>query len=97
MTQKKHNNSGLSLFKAKVYDIFKKQREQMQSTKRETYDRVSRFFPYDAPFYLLPSNETLSKSLIYEDVNTNGANSDSDIEEIKNEVFTTSAFYQSSC
>ena len=70
----------------------------MQSTKRETYDRVSHFFPFDSPYYLLPRNEAISRSLVYEDLNSALAGNDSDIEEIKNEAqLTTSAFYQSSC
>jgi len=67
VTQQKTNNSGLSFFKNKVYDLFKKQREEMQSTKREIYNKISKFFPFDSPYYLYPTNERLISSMNFED------------------------------
>ena len=42
----------------------------MQSSKRCNYDKISKFFPYDSPFYLYPMNELLLGSLVYEDINS---------------------------
>ena len=40
----------------------------MQSTKRQIYDKVSKFFPYDSPYFLFPNNARLDASLIYVDL-----------------------------
>ena len=31
----------------------------MKSTKREVYNKVSKYYPYDAPYYLHPTNEII--------------------------------------
>lgn len=39
----------------------------MQTTKRAIYNKISKFFPFDSPFYLFPNNQLLQDALIYED------------------------------
>ena len=53
------SKTGLNVFKAKVQDLFKSQRRELQSTKYEIYNRVSKFLPYDQPYYLLPRNKQI--------------------------------------
>ncbi len=45
-------STGLHFFQRKLFELFKSQREQMQTSKRLVYDRISKFFPFDQPFYL---------------------------------------------
>jgi hypothetical protein len=49
-------NSGLNVFKEKLGKLFKSQRDEMQTTKLEVYKKLSRFFPFDKPYYLFPIN-----------------------------------------
>lgn len=39
----------------------------MQTSKLEVYLKLSRFFPYDSPYYLFPQNDLLLRSLVYDE------------------------------
>lgn len=61
----KHCKTGLQVFKGKVNELFRAQRRELQGTKHEIYARVSKFMPYDQPYYLLPANSILQTSIAY--------------------------------
>jgi hypothetical protein len=62
------NKHGLGLFKSKVSDVFKLQNEELKTSKREVYNKVSKYMAYECPMYLYPCNKKFSESLLFEDV-----------------------------
>lgn len=39
----------------------------MQTSKRLVYDKISKFFPLDQPFYLQPNQILIENCLVYQD------------------------------
>ena len=68
------NKHGLGFFKAKVQKAFKYQNEKFKTSKKEVYNKVSKYMAYECPFYLYPCNEKFSEYLIYEDISSSYAN-----------------------
>jgi hypothetical protein len=60
LCQQMSSKTDLSFIKTKVLEIYKLQRQEMQTTKIEIYNKISKFFPFDSPYYLLPRIQSLS-------------------------------------
>jgi len=55
LTQNTESNSGLHVFSKKVVDLFRHQKEDLKTSKRMIFEKISKYFPYDQPYYLMPS------------------------------------------
>ena len=62
------NIYGLGVFKTRLHDIFRHQNEELKSSKRQIYNKVSKYMAYEYPMYLYPCNEKFTESLRYEDI-----------------------------
>lgn len=61
------NKHGLGFFKPKLRELFKSQHEELKSSRRQIYNKVSKFMAYEVPVFVYPVSERFVGSLLYED------------------------------
>eukprot|EP00347_Sterkiella_histriomuscorum_P009398 403341366 len=64
------NKLGLGVFKTKLRELFKQQSEELKSSRRQVYNKVSKFMAYEVPITAYPVSERFQNLMIYEDLST---------------------------
>ena len=62
------NKHGLGIFKNMVQHVFNIQGEEMKTSKRLVYQKVSKFLPFDTPIYLNFLSDMISKNVKHLDI-----------------------------
>ena len=50
--------------------LFKQQKEDLKTSKRLIFEKISKYYPFDQPYYLAPHQAVLTKSLRFDDLLT---------------------------
>ncbi|CDW86819.1 UNKNOWN [Stylonychia lemnae] len=62
------NKHGLGFFKSKLRALFKSQQEELKSSRRNIYNKVSKFMAYEVPVKIFPAGLRFQDILKYEDL-----------------------------